>query len=254
MHRLRRAIARSDPMRHDRLLGKTMKLPSPETVAFYLREVARGNEPAALLNREQQLWLLEHYYNQSEPKPMETEKLVEFVRARTKPELDKLSELVAKERSGRFKRAQEKRRRRRPKFTVLYNIECGSWVGTAWEFFDDDKAATARFKVLRDDHKACPVKRPYHEGCDYAHLAPVHRFDFDDDLSGPKAALLFRLQTTKPAFLDEVLAELPGRTDILRRIWTKLDGKRNSSDPLTLTEREILADVETELSCRKSGD
>lgn len=63
-----------------------------------------------------------------------------------------------------------------PKWTVLYNIVTpgSTWVGTGWEFFDDEDSAQKRF----DHHVAignCPTKRPYAHTCDWYHLGAAHR-------------------------------------------------------------------------------
>lgn len=63
-----------------------------------------------------------------------------------------------------------------PKWTVLYNIVTpgSEWIGTGWEFFNDEVSAQKRF----DHHVAignCPTKRPYAHGCDWDHLGAAHR-------------------------------------------------------------------------------
>jgi hypothetical protein len=63
-----------------------------------------------------------------------------------------------------------------PKWTVLYNIVTpgSTWIGTGWEFFDDETEAQKRF----DHHVAignCPTKRPYSQPCDWQHLGAAHR-------------------------------------------------------------------------------
>lgn len=66
----------------------------------------------------------------------------------------------------------------KPKWTVVYNIvspESSKWVGTGWEFFDDEEDAQACY----DRHVASgntPTKRPYHDGCDKPHLGAAHQF------------------------------------------------------------------------------
>jgi hypothetical protein len=62
-----------------------------------------------------------------------------------------------------------------PKWTVLYNTSTteGTWLGTAWEFFTNERLATERFEVLKDEG-ACPTRRPYHP-TDAGHLAACHR-------------------------------------------------------------------------------
>lgn len=63
-----------------------------------------------------------------------------------------------------------------PKWTVGYNIvsrESERWIGTGWEFFDDEQEAARCY----DRHVSagnCPFKRPYHEA-DFKHLGAVHQ-------------------------------------------------------------------------------
>jgi len=67
-------------------------------------------------------------------------------------------------------------RKTTPKWTVLYNIvssETAQWIGTGWEFFDDEHDAQhcyERHNVLGN----CASKRPYHKN-DRTHLGAVHR-------------------------------------------------------------------------------
>jgi hypothetical protein len=66
---------------------------------------------------------------------------------------------------------------KRPHWTVLYNIvskENDRWVGTGWEFFDEEKDAQAAFdRHTADGSGAC--KRPYYNSCDENHLGAAHR-------------------------------------------------------------------------------
>lgn len=65
---------------------------------------------------------------------------------------------------------------KRPKWTVLYNVvsERSSWIGTAWEFFDNESSAQLCYdKQLATGN--CPTKRPFHES-DIQHLGAAHRF------------------------------------------------------------------------------
>ncbi len=62
-----------------------------------------------------------------------------------------------------------------PKWTVCYNIvspEASRWVGTGWEFFDEEPHADAayrRHQILGN----CPTKRPYNH-FDRDHLGAIH--------------------------------------------------------------------------------
>lgn len=62
-----------------------------------------------------------------------------------------------------------------PNWTVLYNIvspEDGRWVGTGWEFFDDEEDA----EFCRRRHERLgnvPTKRPFHTN-DIPHLGAAH--------------------------------------------------------------------------------
>lgn len=65
--------------------------------------------------------------------------------------------------------------RQKPAWTVLYNLPPAStsrWVGTAWEFFDDEPSAKRRYEELASSGHY-PTKRPYHEA-DRPHLGAVH--------------------------------------------------------------------------------
>ncbi len=64
----------------------------------------------------------------------------------------------------------------RPKWTVLYNIVTpgSDWVGTGWEFCQDEAAAQARFDYHIEIGN-CPTKRPYDHACDWKHLGAAHR-------------------------------------------------------------------------------
>jgi hypothetical protein len=61
-----------------------------------------------------------------------------------------------------------------PAWTLSYNVKTpGSrWIGTAWEFFDDEVQAQRRFDELRAAD-AYPTKRPYHS-YDRVHLGAAH--------------------------------------------------------------------------------
>lgn len=75
----------------------------------------------------------------------------------------------------------------RPKWTVLYNISTpeSNWIGTGWEFFNDEKTAQKRYDALSKfsekpndlGFKYCPTKRPYYSSCDRAHLGAAHAWN-----------------------------------------------------------------------------
>ena len=71
-----------------------------------------------------------------------------------------------------------------PRWTVVYNTispENSKWIGTGWEFFDEEKDA----QTCYDRHIKlgnCPTKRFYYQGIDpnkpkydYFHLGAAHR-------------------------------------------------------------------------------
>ena len=63
-----------------------------------------------------------------------------------------------------------------PQWTVLYNIvseESDKWVGTGWEFFDDEAQATKCYeRQIKNGN--CPTKRPFYSSQDAQHLGAVH--------------------------------------------------------------------------------
>src|SRR5690349_17653770 len=65
-----------------------------------------------------------------------------------------------------------------PMWTVCYNIvskESPRWVGTGWEFFDNEADAQACY--VRLEQAGCfPTKRPYHHVVDRNHLGAHHQF------------------------------------------------------------------------------
>lgn len=68
---------------------------------------------------------------------------------------------------------------RYPKWTVCYNIR-GSvgdppWVGTGWEFFDDERDAQGRQDELSGTGVAS-CRRPFHPS-DEVHLGACHRLE-----------------------------------------------------------------------------
>lgn len=58
---------------------------------------------------------------------------------------------------------------RSPAWTVLYNIDNGRWIGTGWEFFDNENVAKSRSCELAG------TVRPYNEQHDRSHLGAVHQ-------------------------------------------------------------------------------
>lgn len=66
----------------------------------------------------------------------------------------------------------------KPRWTVLYNVvskENDRWIGTGWEFFDNENDAQKCY----DRHVTegnCPTKRYYYEKLDRYHLGAAHRF------------------------------------------------------------------------------
>lgn len=64
-----------------------------------------------------------------------------------------------------------------PKWTVLYNIVSpgSNWVGTGWEFFDQETDATACYE-RQIAIGNCPTKRPFNLSCDWEHLGAAHRW------------------------------------------------------------------------------
>lgn len=64
----------------------------------------------------------------------------------------------------------------RPKYTVLYNIVTpgSQWIGTGWQFFDDQNAAKRCYEYQQENGN-CPTLRPYSEVPDYQHLGAAHR-------------------------------------------------------------------------------
>jgi hypothetical protein len=65
--------------------------------------------------------------------------------------------------------------KKRPTWTVLYNLTSAAspWVGTAWEFFDDEAPARSRYKALVA-LGLYPTCRPYYSAQDKPHLGAVH--------------------------------------------------------------------------------
>lgn len=64
-----------------------------------------------------------------------------------------------------------------PTWTVLYNVvsvESPTFVGTGWEFFDDQALAQKCYQRHADAGN-CPTRRPFNEACDRPHMGAVHR-------------------------------------------------------------------------------
>jgi hypothetical protein len=67
---------------------------------------------------------------------------------------------------------------KKPKWTVHYNIvspENNQWVGTGWEFFDNEDDAKKAAK-RNTDLGNCVGFRPYHDGVDRPHLGAAHLY------------------------------------------------------------------------------
>ncbi len=65
----------------------------------------------------------------------------------------------------------------KPKWTVLYNIvskENGWFIGTGWEFFEDEKDAEMCYERQLAAGN-CPTKRPFYLRVDGHHLGATHR-------------------------------------------------------------------------------
>lgn len=78
-----------------------------------------------------------------------------------------------------------------PKWTVLYNIvsaESATYVGTGWEFFDDEREA----KACYERHIAsgnCPAKRRYSPIPDFQHLGAAHQWGRTPPTSRPASPI-----------------------------------------------------------------
>ena len=65
---------------------------------------------------------------------------------------------------------------KQPNWTVCYNIvspESDRWVGTGWEFFDQECDAEKSYK-RHISLGNVPCKRPYFPPSDYKHLGIAH--------------------------------------------------------------------------------
>jgi hypothetical protein len=65
----------------------------------------------------------------------------------------------------------------KPTWTVLYNITTAAnrWIGTGWEFFDNEVLARNRVEHLQGRGFA-PTLRPY-QSSDKSHLGAVHEMN-----------------------------------------------------------------------------
>jgi hypothetical protein len=71
---------------------------------------------------------------------------------------------------------------RMPRWTVVTNLaspENSRWVGTSWEFFDEEGPATQCYQRQLNLGN-CPTRRPYFDKCDRAHLGACHSFEICD--------------------------------------------------------------------------
>ncbi len=135
----------------------------------------------------------------------------------------------------------EMSRMMRPKFTVLYNIVVpgAMWIGTGWEFFDDQEIAQARY----DYHVGIgnvPTMRPYNHKCDFKHLGTVHVIAGD----GP--------EQEKKYTLEEIFATDEGYR-VLNESWAfnySSDHAKPGDGPSPAMEaytKEVIAELEDEL-------
>lgn len=67
-----------------------------------------------------------------------------------------------------------------PNYTLLYNIICGTYVGTGWEFYDEHETAKARFKELVINEDYCVTLRPFFKS-DIVHMGAVHHMNVPND-------------------------------------------------------------------------
>jgi hypothetical protein len=61
-----------------------------------------------------------------------------------------------------------------PQWTLFVNISCpgSKWVGTTWEFYDDEEQAKDRYEHYKFIGNV-PILRPFHY-TDQKHLGAVH--------------------------------------------------------------------------------
>jgi hypothetical protein len=65
-----------------------------------------------------------------------------------------------------------------PRWTVASNIvspESDKWVGTCWEFFNEEGQAEECY-ARQVKAGNCPTKRPFFKNSDREHLGAVHRY------------------------------------------------------------------------------
>ncbi len=61
-----------------------------------------------------------------------------------------------------------------PKWTIHYKSgRHGYWIGTAWEFYDEETDAQKRYDELSRIEAVSPTERPYHPS-DRQHLGAAH--------------------------------------------------------------------------------
>jgi hypothetical protein len=66
-----------------------------------------------------------------------------------------------------------------PKLVVFYNIvsKNSDWIGTGWEFFDDQQEAKACYDQQIANGN-CPCMRPYYR-TDAVHLGAIHQKEME---------------------------------------------------------------------------
>ena len=62
----------------------------------------------------------------------------------------------------------------KPNWTIFFNIDCGDFIGTAWEFYIKNEEAERRYSELTLNDKFCATKRPYFHSVDKHHLGAAH--------------------------------------------------------------------------------
>ena len=70
-----------------------------------------------------------------------------------------------------------------PKWTIIYNTtnDENTWIGSAWEFFDNENIETKRYEELSKLNKY-PTKRPYYHNQDFNHLGAAHQFGYSQSV------------------------------------------------------------------------
>lgn len=92
----------------------------------------------------------------------------------------------------------------RPSWTIHYKIPSISWLGSGWEFFDDEESAGDRFRELEGLGRVVVI-RPYKDEFDREHLGALFRLG-DDPLEKSRR------------ILDDVLEDPRTTTDLASRI------------------------------------